>query len=293
MTFLALAIISSTFNHLLFKAFARFRVNLLSAIVVNYAVCMVIGYSASTEPVLRYPVFTQAWYPISIIQGIIFVACLFFMGKTTEKQGVAAAGLAARLSVAVPTVAAFLLYDDVVTAAKITGILAALLALYLSCAKPAESESSFRAIHILPVTLFVVFGAHSTLLKFVQERFLDHSSYHVYIMSAFLSAFLVSGAVLARQLFKKQQTFRWKDLFWGLALGCTNYGSIYFLIKALSVPGWQSSQLFPTISIAVVGLSSLGAWLIFNERLRWRMIGALAIGAGSIALINLGRLGTG
>lgn len=289
MTFLVLAIISSTFNHLLFKAFARFRVNLLSAIVVNYAVCMVIGYSSSTEPVFRYPIFTQAWYPFSILQGIIFAACLFFMGKTTEKQGVAVASLAARLSVAIPIVAAFLLYDDFVTAAKITGILGALLALYLSCAKPAESESSFRAISILPVTLFLVFGAHSTLIKFVQERFLDHSSYHVYVMSAFLSAFLAGGSVLAWRLFKKQQTFRWKDLFWGLVLGCTNYGSIYFLIKALSVPGRQSSQLFPTISIAVVGLSSLGAWFVFNERLRWRMIGALAIGAGAIVLVNLNR----
>jgi hypothetical protein len=106
-------------------------------------------------------------------------------------------------------------------------------------------------------------------------------------MYAFLSAFLISGSVLAWKLLKKQQACRWRDLISGLALGCSNYGAIYFLIRALSVPGWQSSQLFPTVNISVLSLSSLGAWAFFNERLHRWMLGSLAIGAGSIVLINL------
>ncbi|MCP4656184.1 MAG: hypothetical protein GY856_12295 [bacterium] len=287
MTFLVLAVVSSTFNHLLFKAFARFRIDLLSAIVVNYAACVVIGYSSSMESISRSSVFAQDWYPFSIIQGGVFVACLFLMGRTTEKQGVAVASLATRLSVAIPTVTAFLLYDDLLTASKIIGILAALLALSLSCVDPTGSAHPLKAGGLLPLALFTVFGTHSTLVKFVQEQFLGGTSYHTYVMSAFLSAFLISGSVLAWRLFKKQQACRWRDLIWGLALGCTNYGSVYFLIRALSVPGWQSSQLFPTISIAVLSLSTLGAWAFFSERLHRWMLGALAIGAGSIVLVNL------
>lgn len=287
MTYLVLAIVCSTINHLLFKAFARYKIDLLGAITVNYAVCLAIGGSASITPVFGNAFFTQDWFPFSIVQGIIFVACLFFIGRTTAKQGVAVTSLATRLSVAIPTAAAFFLYGDMATPTKITGILAALAALYLSCGAPTGPANSFKAVSILPLTLFAVFGAHSTLIKFVQERFLDNTSYHTYIMAAFLSAFLISGAVLAWRLTGKRQTFGWKELVWGFALGCTNYGAIYFLIRALSVPGRESSQLFPTISIAVVGLSSLGAWAFFGERLRGRLLGALAIGAAAIVLVNL------
>ncbi len=47
MLFLVFAIVFSTFNHLMFRAFARWRIDLLSAIVINYVVCVVIGYSSS------------------------------------------------------------------------------------------------------------------------------------------------------------------------------------------------------------------------------------------------------
>lgn len=287
MTFLVLAIVSSTCNHLLFKAFARLRIDLLSAIVVNYAVCLFIGYSASGASFTRSSIFLQEWYPFSVIQGGVFVVCLFLIGRTTEKQGVSVASLATRLSVAIPTFTAFLLYDDLLTPSKITGILAALLALYLSCIDPAGSVDPPESAMMFPLALFTAFGMHSTLVKFVQERFLSSSSYHEYVTAAFLSAFLISGSVLAWRLFSREQACRWSDMISGLALGFSNYGSVYFLIRALSIPGWQSSQLFPTVSISIVSLSSFGAWVFFNERLHRKMLGALVIGAGSIVLINL------
>ena len=287
MIFLIFAIVFSTMNHLLFKAFARLRIDLLSAIVTNYAVCVVIGYSSSIESISIHSMFVQAWYPFSVLQGGIFVVCLFLMGRTTEKQGVAIASLATRLSVAIPTIIAFFLYDDIVTTFKIIGILAALMALYLSGLGYTGTTHPLHAINIFPFALFVAFGMHSTLIKFVQAQFLEITSYHAYVMAAFLSAFLISGLVVAWRIFKQQHTVRWQDLISGFVLGCTNYGSVYFLLRALSVPGWQSSQLFPTISIAVVSLSSLCAWAVFNEQLHRRMLVAFVIGVGSIVLVNL------
>jgi drug/metabolite transporter (DMT)-like permease len=284
MIFLILAVVSSTCNHLLFKAFARLRVDLLNAIVVNFGVCVIIGYSSSFE---SFSIFSQDWYSFSIIQGSLFVVCLLLMGRTTANQGVAVASLATRLSVAIPTVMAFLLYDDLATTAKIIGILAALLALYLSSGDSTGSLDPLRTKSMLPLALFAVFGLYSTWLKFVQARYLGPGTYHTYVMASFLAAFLISGAVLGWRLFRKQQTCKLKDLGWGLVLGCTNYGSVYFLVRTLGVPRWQSSQIFPTVSIAVVGLSSLGAWAFFQERFDRRMLLALGIGVGSIVLVNL------
>ena len=287
MLFLVFAIVFSTFNHLMFRAFARWRVDLLSAIVINYVVCVAIGYSSSMASIPIASLFGQNWYPFSIIQGGLLVACLFLIGRTTARQGVSIASLATRLSVAIPTVIAFFLYDDAVTTLKIIGILAALTALYLSGVEDSDPTAPLPALSWLPFILFVGFGVHSALIKFVQAKLLDSTSYHAYVMASFLAALLISGLVQARRILKRQYSARWRDLTAGLVLGCTNYGAVYCLLRALSLPGWQSSQLFPTISIAVVGLSSIGAWVVFNERLQRRMVGALIIGVASIVLVNL------
>lgn len=287
MLFLFFAVICSTCNQLLFKAFARFRIDLLSAIVVNFAACVVIGFSSSSTSLWHSSIFAQDWYPYSILQGTIFVACMFLLGRTTARQGVAIASLATRLSVVIPIIAAFLLYGDLLTVFKIIGILASLLALYLSCTDPAGAIQALHSRSILPLSLFAAFGAYSILIKFIQEKFLSGSSYHTYVLFSFLAAFLISGSVLAWRLIKKKQACQWRDLLAGFILGCTNYGAVYFLIRALSVPGWQSSQLFPTVSIAVVTLSTLCAWAFFNEKLNRRILWALAIGLGSIVLVNL------
>ncbi len=287
MTFLIFTIILSTLNHLLFRVFARFRINLLSAIVSNYAVCVVIGFSSSVESTEIAAMFGQNWYPLSVLQGGIFVACFFLIGWTTKKNGVAIASLSTRLSVAIPTFLAFFLYDDSVTALKFIGILTALFALFLTAFEFNVRSYRRQTIHIYPFFLFIVFGIHATLVKYVQEHFLGSTSFHIYVMASFLSAFVISGMVLLWRIIHQQHPGKRKDLLFGIILGFTNYGAIYFLLKALSVPGWQSSQLFPTISIAVVSLSSISAWAVFKERLNRKIIGAIMIGVGSIVLINL------
>ena len=287
MQFLFLSILFSTLNHLLFKAFARWRIDLLSAIVTNYAVCAVIGYSSSVDSIYWRSVLVRDWFPFTVIQGGLFVVCFFLIGLTTAKQGVAVASLATRLSVAIPTVLAFFLYDDTVTTLKVAGILAALIALYLIGIENRGETDRLQTIKILPITLFVGFGINATLIKFVQDQFLDNTSYHAYVMTSFLTALLISASGLVWKRFKTQHTTTWKDLISGLVLGFTNYGAVYFLIRTLGVPGWQSSQLFPTISIAVVILSSVSARVVFSERLYLRVLGAIVIGIGAIILVNL------
>ena len=287
MLFLILAIASSILNHLLFKIRARHNVDLLTMVVVNFAVCVAIGYG--TSPSLFHPgqFSGQTWFPFALGHGCIFVGGFLLIGWTTEKQGVAVASLATRLSVIIPITAAFFLYGDALTLLNSVGIIAALLALYLSCQGPSRALQNSANNRKATGALFLLFGTHLTLIKFIQQYYLGDTPYHVYATLAFFSAFILSLAILAWRLVTKRQVSRGRDVLAGLALGCSNYGSVYFLIEALAVPGWQSSQLFPTINVAVVGLSSLCAWALFQEQIRRRTLGALAIGLVSIVLINM------
>jgi len=285
--FLTFAIIFSTINHLLFKAFARFNIDLLTAIVFNYFVCVIIGYGTSVEKLFQGSIFTQNWYIFSIIQGALFAVSFFLMGRTTKKYGVAVTSLATRLAVAIPVVAAFFLYNDIISVTKITGVLIALFALYLSCAGQENTPSVSKTKAFLPVFLFISFGMHSTFIKFVQENFLGSTSYSTYIMSSFLAALILSGSILLWRVIMKKCICQWRDVAAGIILGCANYGAIYFLIRALSVPGWESSQLFPTISISIVILSSLGARIFFREQISRKILLSLVIGIGAIVLVNM------
>lgn len=288
MIFLLLAVICSTGNQLLFKIFARSGIDIFTAIVVNYAVCVLIGFGSAGPSVWPVAMFTREWHFYSLVQGGLFVVCLVLLGLTTARKSVAVASLATRLSVAIPTIAAFMLYGDLITVFKIGGILASLLALYLmSSSDRSGNAKAVNSPGILPVSLFIAYGLYAALLKFVQEKFLNGFSYHGYVLLSFLAAFLISVTFLVWRLFKKRQASRWRDMSAGIVLGCCNFGAVYFLIRALGVPGWQSSQIFPTVSIGVVSLSTLGARALFNEKLSRRLIWALAIGIGSIVLVNL------
>ncbi len=65
---------------------------------------------------------------------------------------------------------------------------------------------------------------------------------------------------------------RWNAVFWGACLGLVNFGSIYFLVKALDhhdpVKGIiDSSVIFGINNIGIVSLSVLLGILLFREKL--------------------------
>ncbi len=287
MLYLTLSVLFSTLNHLLFKAFPRFRIEVITALVVNYGVCVLIGYGSTFQTLINQPIHHQGWFIFSIIQGALLVTCLFLIAWTTEKQGVTVASLASRLSVALPTIAAFFLYGDLVTMAKILGIIMALAAIFLNSIKPKNSLHTSAVISFLPISLFIGFGIHSALMKHVQYNYLGDTTYHSYVMSSFLFAFIITLSILIWKKLKENRKSNWKDIVAGFVLGCSNYGSVYFLIRTLGITGWESSTIFPTQSVAIIIFSSLSAWLLFKEEIRKHLIIAILIGTLSIVLVNL------
>lgn len=100
------------------------------------------------------------------------------------------------------------------------------------------------------------------------------------------NAFWVSVAIVLRQIFLKAADFRFVNLTWGVLLGAVNYATVYFLVRVLSLDGWESSQVFPTLSAGVVIVSSLLAMVLFRERLPRRKTLGLLAGLVAVVLLN-------
>jgi drug/metabolite transporter (DMT)-like permease len=138
---------------------------------------------------------------------------------------------------------------------------------------------------LLPIIVFFMFGCHFALLKFTQARYLDASTYHVYVTTSFFFAFMTSVAIGLVRI-RARVNVRHRDLIAGVFLGSINYAAIYFLVRVLSLEGWQSSQLFPIYSVGVVSVSSILAMILFKERLSRLKTFGLAVGLMAVALLN-------
>ena len=287
MIFLLLAILSSASLPLLFRAFDDWRVNIFWAIPVNYFACIVVGVLFAPAPHNMSELTSQPWFPLAMLQGLVLAVNFYLLAYTAQRAGVSVAALASRLSVAIPAILAFLLYGDSLSAIKMMGLTAALLSLYLSTAAGQDFGVTRTWLRrLLPILVFLMFGCHFALLKFTQARYLDSSSYHLYVTISFLFAFLASVVVGVAKILTLKVAVRAGDLIAGGVLGMINYGAIYFLVKVLSLEGWQSSQLFPMYSVGVVSVSSLFAMILFKEHLsKWKTLG-LVVGLLAVALLN-------
>ena len=287
MIFLLLAIVCSAALPLLFRAFDDWRVNLFWAIPANYFVCIVVGGIFTPPPQHVSELLSQPWLVLATLQGFVLAVNFYLLAYTAQRAGVSVAVLASRLSVTIPAILAFLLYGDSLNAVKIVGLATALSSLYLCTGtRPDFGVTHVWLRRVLPVLVFVMFGCHFTLLKFTQAHYLDNSSNHLYVTMSFLFAFVTSVMVGLVKIHATKIAIRPRDLIAGGALGLINYGAIYFLVKVLSLEGWQSSQLFPIYSVGVVSVSSLLAMVLFKERLSRLKTFGLVIGLLAVALLN-------
>ena len=287
MIYLLLAILGSGVIPVIFRSFEGWRINLFWAIPVNYVICILIGNLLAGTALDIPRLASQPWIGLAALQGMLLAVNFFLLAHTAQRAGVAIAALASRLSVAIPSLLAFVLYDDTLTPVKIAGLLAALIALYL-CTAPDRGSGGLtsRLFHFLPILVFATFGCYFTILKYLQTYYLHPSNSHVYVMSGFVFAFISSIVIGAGKRVLATEDFRVGDLLAGIGLGCINYIAVYALLRVLALKGWESSQLYPIYSVGVVAVSTVLAFLCFRERLSGQKAIGLAVGLVAVALLN-------
>lgn len=288
MAFLIFAIICSSAIPVLFKALGRWGLDVRIVVTCNYLLCAICG-AVLAGHTYWWPVEVRGFMlGLTVVQGGFLAGNLFLLAYTSQTVSVALAAFSSRVAVAVPTAAAFFLFGDQLSAVKTTGIGLALVALYIVTVPEAKEQRPIGRRFLLPV-VFVSYGLHFLFFKYVQAHYLTDQTFHVYLGQSFLFAFLLS---LVPLFVRPQETNgsstaqRRRALGWGFILGANNYLAIYLFIKTLSLPGWESSVIFPSFSFGVVLLSSVSAVILFHERLNRIQLSGLAVGLLSVVLLN-------
>ncbi|MEO8732845.1 MAG: hypothetical protein ABI373_00805, partial [Flavobacteriales bacterium] len=75
----------------------------------------------------------------------------------------------------------------------------------------------------------------------------------------------------------------------GGLLGCVNYGSVYFMVRALSSSGLPGSSVFPLVNVGVIIFGSAASIILFKERLKPLHWAGIALSVAALGCILAAR----
>lgn len=284
MIYLILSVVCSTLIFMIFKAFGRYQVSNLQAIVANYAVAgtlgwlPVFGFSATDSGVLSW----SAW-PLLI--GTLFIGLFQLMARITQNFGVNVVSVTVKMSVIIPILFGVLLFKEELSIYNILGVAAALLAVYSINRKNGSGNTTNGSLTGI-VILFTGSGILDALMKVVQTHVVTDSTLAQFTGTSFAVAGILGFLYLLFIIYiRKTETWSLKSALWGIVLGIPNFGSIYFLLRALEGE-WPSAVVFPINNVGIVGLSALIAFLFYNEKFTRRKVVGLILAIAAIFLLS-------
>lgn len=275
MIYLLFSIVVSSFLYVIFKLFAVFKVSTPHAIVFNYFVAFAFGFLMSESKLTLPQITSSPWFVGTIFLGILFIVIFNIMAITAQRSGVAVTSVATKMSVVIPVIFGIVVYQESTGLLKITGIILALVAVYLASVK---SKEGFKWRNVIfPFLLFIGSGTIDTALKFLETNYVSPSQISIFSTTIFGFAGLFGTLFI---LIKRDLNIHWKSLLGGIALGIPNYFSITFLLQALATEGLESSMVFTVNNVSIVMLSTLVGLFAFKEKLlpkNWVGIGLAII----------------
>ena len=199
---------------------------------------------------------------MAIITGLSFVMTFTMFASVIKYSGVAMAIVSSKMSIIFTVSIGFLLLGESFTLIKLSGILLALLAFYLSN----KEESGLyidRKVWIFPLILFLGTGINDSLMKLSGVYYPQRDVFQ-YLTATFIVAFLAGLLLVVIQVIRGKIVLMLKDILAGLFLGVINWFSTYYFIKGLYV---MPLTVFITVfNAAIVFLAAVTGLYFFKEK---------------------------
>lgn len=284
---LLLSILSSTLIFVVFKLLARFKINTLQALVFNYITACFCGIIFQENTIKFMEIPSYNWFPFALVLGTLFITVFSLMAITTQRNGLSVVSVATKMSVVIPIIFGLIYYKESLGIIKISGIILALIAVYLASIKSKDGLKIKPSNFIFPVLVFLGSGLIDTTVKYLEGEFIAKNDIPIFSATIYGMSAIIGSFILLFQLSSRKTKFQLKSILGGIALGIPNYFSMYFLVQALRADILESSGIFAINNVAIVMISTLLGILLFKEKLltkNWIGIGLAVLGILFIAL---------
>lgn len=276
MFMLVCAIAFSVAVSVLLKLARRGDIRIEQSILTNYALA-----SLSTWLLLRPDIAVLAqpspYWLLLLALGLLLPSVFLLMAKAVALAGIARSDAAQRLSLFIPLLLSFVLFNEQPKFFTVLGVVLALLAMLLLVYRPQAATARAGAVWLL-LGVWLGYGVIDVLFK---QLALTGANFP----ASLLAAFVLSGLLLAGWLCWRKTVWHWPSLLLGLLLGALNFGNIYAYIRAHQHFSEQPALVFAAMNMGVICLGAiLGLWL-FKERMS--RLNLLGVATALLAIVSL------
>jgi drug/metabolite transporter (DMT)-like permease len=280
MIYIFVSMLCSVTVGVLFKLASRYNINVQQAIAWNYlvAILLCLGFFKPDVYTLRLPT-----SPIYYLLGMLLPTIFWILSRSVKEIGIAKTDIAQRLSLVLPLLAAYLIFQERFSAIKITGLVLAFVSVFLMLYNKGKGQGNSSVI--FPLLVFLGFGTVDILFK---QLATDTSMpYTSILLVVFCIAFPIAMLSAGFQAFQSHQRFKLPNLPYGLLIGILNFSNIFFYLKAHKAFAKQPSVVFASMNIGVVVLGTLIGYYIFHEKLNRLNFFGVALAVLAIIMITV------
>ena len=281
MIYILLSICCSVTVAVLLKLARRYKINVLQAVMWNYLSAIILGF-IFFKPDLRTINIVPSNLLISI--GVLLPLLFLLLAASVRNMGIVKTDIAQRLSLFIPLVAAFYLFDEHFNTLKIAGLIVGFIAILLTMMRKQTVKHDAYAF-IYPVFVFIGFGVIDVLFK---KLAVDKSIvYTTALLLVFAISFAVAAFILLYTVIIKKQKIELVNFACGLVLGCFNFGNILFYMKAHRSMADNPSTVFAAMNMGVILLGSFIGIVLFKEKVSRLNYLGISLALAAIFLITL------
>jgi len=247
----------------LLKIAKKHKIIFMQIIGWNYAIAILLAWFLFrpyleninvTDSVLFF--FSSLW--------ILLPSVFLFQALSLYHVGIVKTDIAQRLSLFIPILASYFLFDEQFTTYKIMGIIIAFVAIFFTLNKTDNLANNDRK-WCYPLMVLFGFGFIDVLFKKIVS--ISDIRFTTSLFVVFCGAFVVTWIFNTGRIITKKDFFGIKNMYWGIALGLLNFGNIYFYLRAHKELHENPSTVFATMNLGVIILGSLVGVFFFNEKL--------------------------
>jgi len=261
MIYIFISVCCSVFVSVLLKLAKRYEIDTRQAIAWNYSIAGILTWLIFKPEI---PEFSETLYPVYIALGLLLPSLFLVLAFSVQYTGIVKTDVAQRLSLFIPVLAAFLIFNEAYSLIKITGIVIAFIAIIFSIPWQKQTENS-HSYWIYPLIVFIGMGIIDILFKQIAR--IENIPFTSSLLVVFTLAFIISVLYLLYQMLKNGLKLTIINFICGWILGIANFGNIVFYLKAHQTLSNQPSLVFSAMNIGVILLGSAVGIILFREKL--------------------------
>ncbi|WP_443939134.1 EamA family transporter [Pedobacter sp. MW01-1-1] len=286
MLFIVLSVICSVTVAILLKLAKRYQINIIQAVTLNYLTALLLCF-AFFRPTYAAIQSDAPWLVYGGL-GILLPSIFLVLAASVKNVGIVKTDIAQRLSLFIPILAAYFIFQEDLNRYKITGLVIGFAAILFTFLRKSTTEQSKNQNWLYLLAVFFGFGLIDVLFK--QIALYKAVPYTTSLSLVFGLSLVVSIAIMAIKLLQGKAKLQLVNIACGVVLGLFNFGNILFYLKAHQAMAKNPSTVFAAMNLGVIVVGSLIGIFIFKEKLSKLNYVGLVLALVAVVLITLSQM---